>query len=180
MRSNQLSYASMWSGFDYTILNPKVKPFGKLFGNFPPHVILSERQRVEGSSHPSASAGMLPVSVSSRTQAVVVTPLGSLGIVLADRIDTFFHRTTPGIPKGEAAETLVVDNLVRFLLGPPEESEEHAEVPRRLFAYFLVGEKVGPRRDGTILLPRFFDSVSLRSVGMTQKSAVNEYFPWGR
>ena len=57
------------------------------------------------------------------------------------------HRATMGIPKGEAAETLVVDNLVRFLLGPPEESEEHAEVPRRLFAYFLVGEKVGPRRD---------------------------------
>ena len=42
---------------------------------------------------------------------------------------------------------VVVDNLVRFLLGPPEESEEHAEVPRRLFAYFLGGEKVGPRRD---------------------------------
>ena len=71
--------------------------------------------------------------------------------------------TAVGIPKGEAAETLVVDKLVRFPFGPPEESEEHAEVPRRLFAYFLVGEKVCPRRDGTNILPRFFDSVSLRS-----------------
>ena len=75
------------------------------------------------------------------------------------------HRTPPGIPKGEAAETLVIDKLVRFLLGPPEESEEHAEVPRRLFAYFLVGEKVGPRRDH--MQSRFFDS--LRSFRMTGK-----------
>ena len=143
------------------------------------------------------------------------------------------HRTPPGIPKGEAVETLVVDNLVRFLLGPPEESEEHAEVPRRLFAYFPAHEKVCPRSRraagvflvtapgskrqafgitryrycrphpkhsnhrrrryhncplstahcpflASPLLPRFFDSVSLRSVGMTQKSAVTEYSPWGR
>ena len=47
-----------------------------------------------------------------------------------------------GIPKGEAAETLDYKNPIRFPFGPPEESEEHAEVPRRLFAYFLVGEKV--------------------------------------
>ena len=52
-----------------------------------------------------------------------------------------------GIPKGKAEEMLEYNDLSRFPLRPSEESEEHTEVPRRLFAYFLVGEKVGPRRE---------------------------------
>ena len=47
-----------------------------------------------------------------------------------------------GIPKGKAEEMLEKDNLIRFPLRPPRESENHAEGSRRLFAYFLVGEKV--------------------------------------
>ena len=44
---------------------------------------------------------------------------------------------------------MVVDNLVRFPFGPSERSGKPTEVSRRLFAYFLVGEKVCPRRDDT-------------------------------
>ena len=56
-----------------------------------------------------------------------------------------------GIPKGEVEGMLDTGYPIHFPLRPPEESEEHAEVPRRLFAYFLVGEKVGLRSYG---LPR--------------------------
>ena len=42
---------------------------------------------------------------------------------------------------------LVSGNPIRFPFGPPGESEDRAEGSRRLFAYFLVGEKVGPRRE---------------------------------
>ena len=52
-----------------------------------------------------------------------------------------------GITKGEAEDLLEKGNPIRFPLSPLEESEEHTEVPRRLFAYFLVGEKVWPRSD---------------------------------
>ena len=58
-------------------------------------------------------------------------------------------------------------NIVFFRcpLETSEESEKPTEVSRRLFAYFLVGEKVGPRRDNT--LPRFFvgtaDTIILHS-----------------
>ena len=72
--------------------------------------------------------------------------LPSLGIVPATIADRFLPQPTKGIPKGEAAEMLAVDALVRFLLGPSGESEDHTEGSRRLFAYFLVGEKVGLRR----------------------------------
>ena len=47
-------------------------------------------------------------------------------------------------------------NLIRFPLRPSERSGKPTEVSRRLFAYFLVGEKVGPRRDD--IPPRSFDS----------------------
>ena len=36
-------------------------------------------------------------------------------------------------------------NPIRFPFGSSEESEKHTKVSRRLFAYFLVGEKVGLR-----------------------------------
>ena len=52
-----------------------------------------------------------------------------------------------GIPKGEAEELLDIGFLIRFPFGPSGESEDHTEGSRRLFAYFLVGEKVGPRRE---------------------------------
>ena len=45
---------------------------------------------------------------------------------------------------------------IRCPLKPSERSGKPTEVSRRLFAYFLVGEKVGPRRDD--MLPRSFDS----------------------
>ena len=61
----------------------------------------------------------------------------------------FLLQSIKGIPKGEADELLEEDNPIRFPFGPPGESEDHAEGSRRLFAYFLVGEKVGPRRDNT-------------------------------
>ena len=63
--------------------------------------------------------------------------------------------TAAGIPKGEAAETLVVDNLVRFLLGPSERSGKPTEVSRRLFAYFPAHEKVCPRPGCSRCLPRY-------------------------
>ena len=47
-------------------------------------------------------------------------------------------------------------NLIRFPLRPSERSGKPRSVSRRLFAYFLVGEKVGPRRDD--ILSRSFDS----------------------
>ena len=47
-----------------------------------------------------------------------------------------------GIPKGEAEEMPDVIIPIRFPLGPSGESGDHTEGPRRLFAYFLVGEKV--------------------------------------
>ena len=34
------------------------------------------------------------------------------------------------------------ENLIRFPLRPPRKSENHGSGSRRLFAYFLVGEKV--------------------------------------
>ncbi len=37
---------------------------------------------------------------------------------------------------------LDVINLIRVPLRPSGESGDHTEGPRRLFAYFLVGEKV--------------------------------------
>ena len=52
-----------------------------------------------------------------------------------------------GIPKGEAAETSDYKNPIRFPFGPSGESEDHTEGSRRLFAYFLVGEKVCLRSD---------------------------------
>ena len=52
-----------------------------------------------------------------------------------------------GIPKGKAEEMLEKGIPIRFPLGPSGESEDHTEGSRRLFAYFLVGEKVGPRRE---------------------------------
>ena len=42
---------------------------------------------------------------------------------------------------------MVKGKLIRFPFGPSGESEDHTEGSRRLFAYFLVGEKVGPRRE---------------------------------
>ena len=56
-------------------------------------------------------------------------------------------QSAEGIPKGEAEGMLEKDHPIRFPLGPPGESEDRAEGSRRLFAYFLVGEKVGPRRE---------------------------------
>ena len=47
-----------------------------------------------------------------------------------------------GIPKGKAKEMLDNANPVRFPLRPSGESEDHTGGPRRLFAYFLIGEKV--------------------------------------
>ncbi len=55
------------------------------------------------------------------------------------------EQSTKGIPKGKAEDLLETDNLSRFPLRPSEESEKPTEVSRRLFAYFLVGEKVGLR-----------------------------------
>ena len=57
---------------------------------------------------------------------------------------SIFEATPPGIIKGETEEALESEYSIRFPLETPEESEEHAEVPRRLFAYFLAGEKVWP------------------------------------
>ena len=53
-----------------------------------------------------------------------------------------YPQSARGIPKGKAEEMLEKENLIRFPLRPPRESENHAEGSRRLFAYFLVGEKV--------------------------------------
>lgn len=47
-----------------------------------------------------------------------------------------------GIPKGEAEEMPDVAYPIRFPLRPSGESGDHTGGPRRLFAYFLVGEKV--------------------------------------
>ena len=47
-----------------------------------------------------------------------------------------------GIGKGEAEEIPEVTIPIRFPLRPSGESGDHTEGPRRLFAYFLVGEKV--------------------------------------
>ena len=47
-----------------------------------------------------------------------------------------------GIPKGEAEEMPDVAYAIRFPLRPSGESGDHTGGPRRLFAYFLVGEKV--------------------------------------
>ncbi len=46
-------------------------------------------------------------------------------------------------------------NIVFFRcpLETSEESEKPTEVSRRLFAYFLVGEKVGPWREREISIP---------------------------
>ena len=60
-------------------------------------------------------------------------------------------KTPKGITKGEAEEMLEKENPIHFPLGTSGESEDHTEGPRRLFAYFLVGEKVGPRRE--VMLP---------------------------
>ena len=54
---------------------------------------------------------------------------------------------TEGIIKGEAKAISETGNLICFPLETPGESEDHAEGSRRLFAYFLVGEKVCPRRE---------------------------------
>jgi len=52
------------------------------------------------------------------------------------------HPAKTGILKGKAGK--IPDDLhpSRFPLEPSGESEDHTEGPRRLFAYFLVGEKV--------------------------------------
>ena len=55
------------------------------------------------------------------------------------------EQSTKGIPKGKAEGMLEKGNPNRFPLRPSEESEKPTEVSRRLFAYFLVGEKVGLR-----------------------------------
>jgi hypothetical protein len=47
-----------------------------------------------------------------------------------------------GIPKGETAEKVETGYPIRFPFGPSERSGKPTEVSRRLFAYFLVGEKV--------------------------------------
>ena len=56
-------------------------------------------------------------------------------------------KTPKGITKGEAEEMLEKENPIHFPLGTSGESEDHTEGSRRLFAYFLVGEKVGLRRE---------------------------------
>ena len=71
---------------------------------------------------------------------IVVSALPTIEIWVVGQIR--LAQSTEGIPKGEAARMLVNGNPIRFPFGPPGESEDHAEGSRRLFAYFLVGEKV--------------------------------------
>ena len=71
-----------------------------------------------------------------------------------------------GYLRGKRKKCWYKASLSRFPLRPPEESEEHTEVPRRLFAYFLVGEKVGPRRE-TLPQKRHPDPASRRSQSVT-------------
>ena len=47
-----------------------------------------------------------------------------------------------GDSQGESGKIPDDIHLSRFPLEPSGESEDHTEGPRRLFAYFLVGEKV--------------------------------------
>ena len=47
-----------------------------------------------------------------------------------------------GIPKGKTAGVPDYENSIRFPLWPSGESGDHTGGPRRLFGYFLAGEKV--------------------------------------
>ena len=53
-----------------------------------------------------------------------------------------WRNSSEGIPKGKTAVILDYENSIRFPLWPSGESGDHTGGPRRLFGYFLAGEKV--------------------------------------
>ena len=69
-------------------------------------------------------------------------PIGAYGKPRAALKSSISKQAYKGIPKGEAEKRLDAEKPIRFPLGPSGESENHTGGSRRLFAYFLVGEKV--------------------------------------
>ena len=115
--------------------------------------------------HPERSRGIFAPNICQAASKCVDSSTRCRSL----RMTRFVCRDKQNLPRGylrgKRKKCWYKASLSRFPLRPPEESEEHTEVPRRLFAYFLVGEKVGPRRDH--MQSRFFDS--LRSFRMTGK-----------
>ena len=68
-----------------------------------------------------------------------------------------FFQSSRGFQKGKRKKSNWYTSPIRFPLWPSGESEDHTEGPRRLFGYFLAGEKVS-RSNKLFLIGQFSES----------------------